>query len=36
MKDIVYTDGSVAVQAMVFSDQEKLADEAAGQTLASN
>ena len=31
-KDILQTVGSIAVQAMVFNDQEKLDSEAAGQT----
>ena len=35
-KDILQTDGCIAVQAMVFNDQEKLDNEAAGQTLPSN
>ena len=35
-KDILQTVGSIAVQAMVFNDQEKLDNEAAGQTLLSN
>ena len=33
VKDILQTVGSIAVQAMVFCDQEKLDNEAAGQTL---
>ena len=35
-KDILQTVGSIAVQAMVFNDQERLDNEAAGQTLPSN
>ena len=35
-KDILQTVGSIVVQAMVFNDQEKLDNEAVGQTLASN
>ena len=35
-KDIFHTNGSVAVHATMFSDQEKLDDEAAVQTLSSN
>ena len=31
-KDILQTVGSIAVQAMVFNDREKLGNEAAGQT----
>ena len=33
---IFHTGGSMAVQAMVFNDQEKLDNEAAVQTLPSN
>ena len=36
MKDILQTLRNIAVQAMVFNDQEKLDNEAVGQTLASN
>ena len=36
MKDILQTVGSIAVQAMVFNDQEKLDNEAACQTLVTN
>ena len=35
-KDILQTLGSIDVQAMVFNDQEKWDNEAAGQTLPSN
>ena len=36
MKDIFHTDGSIAVHAVVFNDQEKLENEAAVQKLPSN
>ena len=36
VKDILQTVGSIAVQAMVFNYQEKLDNEAAGQTLPCN
>ena len=35
-KDILQTLVSIAVQAMVFNDQENVDNEAAGQTLTSN
>ena len=36
MKDILQTVESIAVQAMVFKDQENVHNEVAGQTLPSN
>ena len=36
VKDVLQTVRSIAVQAMVFSDQEKLDNEDTGQTLPSN
>ena len=36
LRRIFYTVGSIAVQAMMFIDQEKLDKEAACQTLPSN
>ena len=36
VSDILQTVGSIAVQTMVFNDQEKLDNEAAGQTLPSS
>ena len=36
VKDILHIFAGIAVQAMVFNDQEKLDNEAAGQTLHSN
>ena len=36
VKDILQTIRSIGVQAMVYNDQEKLDNEAAGQTLPSN